>query len=304
MALDMIREHAPDAVVLDLGLPALSGLEVLSGVRQFSDLPILILSGRTDEYDRIQGLRLGADDYLVKPCSPRELAVRVSTVLRRVRPTAASGTLDYDGLRIDVAAHEVTVDEKTVELTPLEFELLLCLARSPRTVVSRAQLLRTVWDSSTEWQTTATVTEHVRRLRAKIEDAPQDPRWVITVRGSGVPLRTALSRIESRSSGATSGSSTRNTAPGPLTFTISSVPFIASIRLRLTARPRPIPATPARGHPSGRTERTRSACDGSIPGPLSRTSIRACEPTAQVVIVTVLTAGPNLITFESRFSNT
>jgi two-component system response regulator RegX3 len=184
-ALQMIRENEPDAIILDLGLPTLSGLDVLTGIRQFSDLPTLILSGRTDEGDRIQGLRLGADDFLVKPCSPHEVAVRLSAVLRRVRPAAATGVLDFDGLRIDVAAHDVTVDGKTVDLTPLEFELLACLARSPHVVVSRAQLLRSVWNSSAEWQATATVTEHVRRLRAKIEDAPQDPRWVITVRGMG-----------------------------------------------------------------------------------------------------------------------
>lgn len=184
-ALRMIREHRVDAVVLDLGLPEMSGLDVLTTVREFSDLPILILSGRTEEGDRIQGLRLGADDYMIKPCSPREIAARVGTVLRRVRPAERTTALHFEGLDIDVAAHEIMIDGHEVDLTPMEFELLVCLASSPHVVVSRAELLQTVWASSPEWQTTATVTEHVRRLRAKIENAPEDPHWVVTVRGVG-----------------------------------------------------------------------------------------------------------------------
>jgi two-component system, OmpR family, phosphate regulon response regulator PhoB len=184
-AIQMIRGGNVDAVVLDLGLPEISGLDVLTSVRDVSDVPILILSGRSDEGDVIQGLRLGADDYMVKPCSPRELAARVKTVLRRTGSPAPPTGLDFDGLQVDLAAHEVAVDGRAVELTPLEFELLVCLARSPRIVVTRAQLLECVWDSSAEWQTTATVTEHVRRLRAKIEVTPQDPRWIVTVRGLG-----------------------------------------------------------------------------------------------------------------------
>jgi two-component system, OmpR family, phosphate regulon response regulator PhoB len=184
-AIRMIREGNVDVVVLDLGLPEISGLDVLTSVREFSDLPILILSGRSDEGDLIQGLRLGADDYMVKPCSPRELAARVNTVLRRARRLSPPTQLDFVGMRIDLAAHEVAVDGRPVELTPLEFQLLACLAQRPRTVMSRAELLQCVWESSSEWQTPATVTEHVRRLRGKIEITPQDPRWVITVRGLG-----------------------------------------------------------------------------------------------------------------------
>jgi two-component system, OmpR family, phosphate regulon response regulator PhoB len=184
-ALKMIREHKADAVVLDLGLPEMSGLDVLTTVREFSDLPILILSGRADEGDRIQGLRLGADDYMTKPCSPREIAARVGTVLRRARPAEQTAALDFDGLSIDIAAHELMIDGHEVALTPMEFELLVCLARSPHVAISRAQLLESVWASSEEWQTSATVTEHVRRLRAKIEIAPDDPQWVVTVRGVG-----------------------------------------------------------------------------------------------------------------------
>ncbi len=184
-AIQVIRDGKIDAVVLDLGLPEISGLDVLTYVREVSDIPILILSGRSDEGDVVQGLRLGADDYMVKPCSPRELAARVNTVLRRAGRSSQPAPLEFEGLHIDLAAHEVMVDGHAVELTPLEFELLVCLARSPRVVVTRAQLLQCVWDSSAEWQTTATVTEHVRRLRAKIEVTPQDPRWIVTVRGVG-----------------------------------------------------------------------------------------------------------------------
>jgi DNA-binding response OmpR family regulator len=184
-ALSLIRESGPDIVVLDLGLPEISGLDVLACVREFSDVPILILSGRTDEGDRVQGLRLGADDYIIKPCSPRELAARVGAVLRRSHPNIRSSTLDFDGMHIDIDAHQIVIDGREVDLTPREFDLLVCLARSPRTAFTRAQLLRTVWVSSTDWQTPATVTEHVRRLRGKIEVAPDEPRWVVTVRGLG-----------------------------------------------------------------------------------------------------------------------
>ena len=184
-ALSLIRAGKADAVVLDLGLPEMSGFDVLAAARAFTDIPILILSGRTDEGDRIQGLRLGADDFMVKPCSPREIAARVGCVLRRARPAATTSILDFEGLHIDVAAHEIAIDGRGIDLTPLEFELLVCLARTPHVVVSRTQLLQTVWASSPDWQTPATVTEHVRRLRAKIETAPEDPQWVVTIRGLG-----------------------------------------------------------------------------------------------------------------------
>ena len=184
-ALRLIRETGPDLVLLDLGLPGVSGLDVLARVREFSDVPILILSGRSDEGDRVQGLRLGADDYIIKPCSPLELAARVGAVLRRAHPVIRSNTLDFEGMHIDTDAHQVAIDGREIDLTPREFDLLVCLARSPRTAFTRAQLLRTVWVSSTDWQTPATVTEHVRRLRGKIEAAPEDPRWVVTVRGLG-----------------------------------------------------------------------------------------------------------------------
>lgn len=181
----MIREGQADAVVLDLGLPEISGLDVLTYVRDFSDIPILILTRRSDEGDLIRALRLGADDYLVKPCSPRVLAARVNTVLRRARQVARPTRLDFVGMHIDLAAHEVAVDGCPVKLTPLEFQLLACLAQRPRTVMSHAELLRCVWESSAEWRMKSTVTEHMRRLRAKIEATPQEPRWIVTVRGSG-----------------------------------------------------------------------------------------------------------------------
>jgi DNA-binding response OmpR family regulator len=182
-ALALIRGGSFDAIILDLGLPGVSGFDLLADIRQFSDVPVLILSGRGDEDDRIHGLRLGADDYMVKPFPPRELAERVHAVLRRA--TRGGATLDLSDVRIDFSAHEVTIDGGVIELTPREFDLLAYLARSPRVAFSREHLLKSVWDSETEWQTTATVTEHVRRVRTKIETDPEHPRRIVTVRGVG-----------------------------------------------------------------------------------------------------------------------
>jgi DNA-binding response OmpR family regulator len=147
---------------------------------------VILLTARVEETDRVLGLELGADDYVVKPFSPRELVARVRTVLRRARRTPDSGdTLVYDGLRIDPRTREVTIADGAAELTPKEFDLLSFLARSPRQVFSRAQLLQHVWDSSPEYQDAATVTVHVRRIRNKIEENPDDPRWITTVWGVG-----------------------------------------------------------------------------------------------------------------------
>ena len=184
-ALAAAAEHPPHVVILDLGMPDLPGIDVLAGLRGWMTAPVIVLSARTDSADKVGALDAGADDYMTKPCYPREVATRVRTVFRRSRPSGRTSTLDFDGMHIDVAAHEILVDGLVVELTPMEFELLLCLARSPRITITRAQLLHTVWASSPEWQTGATVTEHVRRLRAKIEIAPDHPRWVVTIRGLG-----------------------------------------------------------------------------------------------------------------------
>ncbi len=131
------------------------------------------------------GLKLGADDYVVKPFSPAEIAARISTVLRRVKPDESSARLDFSGLALDLGSREVLVDGATVETTHKEFDLLAFLASSPRQVFSRDQLLDHVWGSSSEWQDPATVTEHIRRVRRRIEADPDNPRWIKTVRGVG-----------------------------------------------------------------------------------------------------------------------
>jgi len=133
----------------------------------------------------VAGLELGADDYVVKPFSPRELVARVRSVLRRTRPLGIATPVEFGPLRIDPAAREASVDGELVDLTAREFDLLAFLAATPRRVYSRAELLDHVWDSSPEWQDPATVTVHMRRIRQKLEDDPQNPRWLKTVWGVG-----------------------------------------------------------------------------------------------------------------------
>jgi DNA-binding response OmpR family regulator len=186
-ALAAVAGFRPDLVVLDLMLPAVPGLDVLRELRSGSSIPVILLTARAEESDRVVGLELGADDYVVKPFSPRELAARVRSVLRRSgsSPQNDDRLLTFDGLSIDLKSREVTVDGTTVALTPKEFDVLAHLASHPRQVYSRAQLLTQVWDSSAEYQDPATVTVHVRRVRNKIERSPENPRWIVTVFGVG-----------------------------------------------------------------------------------------------------------------------
>jgi DNA-binding response OmpR family regulator len=186
-ALAAVAGFRPDLVVLDLMLPAVPGLDVLRDLRSGSAIPVILLTARAEESDRVVGLELGADDYVVKPFSPRELAARVRSVLRRSGSSTQNDArlLTFDGLSIDLKSREVTVDGSTVALTPKEFDVLAHLASHPRQVYSRAQLLTQVWDSSAEYQDPATVTVHVRRVRNKIERSPESPRWIVTVFGVG-----------------------------------------------------------------------------------------------------------------------
>lgn len=190
-AIDALRSRPPALVILDLGLPECSGLDVLRRIREIGDLPVIIVTGRSGEADRVLGLELGADDYVVKPFSARELVARVKTVLRRSNAftTSVSSTdavsLAFDGLTIDLRSRDVIVDERSVDLTAREFDLLAFLAASPRQVFSRTQLLQRVWNSDPEWQNPATVAEHVHRLRRKVEPDPAAPRWIQTMRGAG-----------------------------------------------------------------------------------------------------------------------
>jgi len=186
-ALDLLERDEFDLVVLDMMLPGVNGLDILRSIRANGDMPVIMLTARAEESDRVAGLELGADDYVVKPFSPRELAARVNGVLRRSTPKASSvsDTIEFDGLTIDNRSREVRLDGELVEMTPKEFEVLAHLAASPRQVFSRADLLRDVWQSSPDWQDPATVTVHVRRIRNKIEADPESPRWITTVWGVG-----------------------------------------------------------------------------------------------------------------------
>jgi len=185
-ALGWLRAQRPDLVVLDVMLPGRDGLAILREVRAMGDTPVIVLTARAEEIDRIVGLELGADDYVVKPFSPRELTVRARNLLRRAtRQPDGDERLHFGTLSIDAAAREVTVQGQLVALTPKEFDVLYRLARSPRRVFSRRQLLEQVWDSSPEYQDPATVTVHVGRLRQKLEADPEHPRRIVTAWGVG-----------------------------------------------------------------------------------------------------------------------
>lgn len=180
-------DDAPDVMVLDVELPDGSGIDLLRDPRYGAMVPTVVLSSRQREGDRLAGLEAGAEDYVVKPFYPRELAARVRRAAGRrtgghaVRPTE----LAFDGLVIDLGSREVHVDGTPVELTDRELDLLAHLATFPKRVFSRADLLRDVWNSSPEWQTPKTVTEHIRRIRHKIEAEPSRPRWITTVGRAG-----------------------------------------------------------------------------------------------------------------------
>ena len=184
-ALDTIRNRRVDLVILDLALPGTPGLELLATLRRHNDLPVLIISGNNDVNTRIVGLRVGADDFVVKPVAPGEISARVGALLRRSEPIRLAGTLEYDDIIIDRDARQVFVRGQRIDLAPKEFDLLQFLASTPRRAYSRQMLLEKVWQSSVEWQQQATVTEHIRKLRIKIEDNPAAPRWICTVRNMG-----------------------------------------------------------------------------------------------------------------------
>lgn len=192
-ALEAARSSAPDLVVLDLMLPELDGYDVTRTLRKESNVPILMLTARDDEIDRVLGLELGADDYLTKPFSMRELLARIKAMLRRVRlakeeaeprATQASKRLVKGNLEIDLTRHEAYLDSEVLELKPKEYDLLVFLMQNPGQVFSREQLLEQVWG----WEFSGgsrTVDVHVRWLRSKIEQEPEKPARIITVRGVG-----------------------------------------------------------------------------------------------------------------------
>ena len=184
----LVESDPPSLVILDLMLPGTDGLELCRWIRSRSDLPVIMLTARTDESDRIVGLELGADDYVTKPFSPRELAARVRTVLRRAAPEPGRPErLAFGDVELDASAREVRKAGRTLKLTLKEFDLLWFLASHPRRVFSRDQLMDRVWGYATALDT-GTVTVHVRRLREKIEDDPSRPRFLETVWGVGYRL--------------------------------------------------------------------------------------------------------------------
>ncbi len=192
-ALDAVRRIDPDVVVLDVMLPGLDGVEVCRQLRTFSDAYVLMLTARGEEIDRIMGLTVGADDYLVKPFSPRELVARIKALLRRPRTSRAAGQAAVPGgvppgLEIDVGRRLVLVDGSPAELTALEFNLLAVLARDPGIVVTRQSLLDQLWGSAFAADDHL-VDVHVANLRRKLADDPARPRFVETVRGVGYRLR-------------------------------------------------------------------------------------------------------------------
>lgn len=197
-ALKQFAETSPDLVVLDVMLPRLDGLEVCRRIRATSNTPIIMLTARSDEMDKLVGLGIGADDYLTKPFSPRELVARIKAVLRRSLAVAppepgADDTLKFPGLKINPRTRTVEMEAGPVELTAKEFDLLYFLARHPQEVFTRTQLLDQVWDYS-YYGDTSTVTVHVRRLREKIEPDPMRPRYVKTVWGVGYKFDMAAGR--------------------------------------------------------------------------------------------------------------
>jgi DNA-binding response OmpR family regulator len=184
-AVASVRSAKPDLLVLDLGLPGRDGLDVAREIRRWSDTPIVMLTARGDETDRIVGLEIGADDYVVKPFSPKELVARVRAVLRRTRTAARGDEIVRAGdVEIDTAKMRVSVGGTQVDLTPTEFQLLATLAREPGRVFTRSQLLDAVHGVAIESYERA-IDAHVKNIRRKIEPTPGSPRYVVTVHGVG-----------------------------------------------------------------------------------------------------------------------
>ena len=186
-ALARFAEHDVDLVVLDIMLPRLDGLEVCKRLRSTSQVPIIMLTARDDELDKVIGLELGADDYITKPFSIREFRSRVRALLRRTRQSSApvdGELIERDGLVIDVPRRAVTVRGDAVQLTYVEFELLRTLAAAPGRVFSRRMLLEALWRSA-DYRDPRTIDVHVRHLREKLEVEPRSPEYILTVRGVG-----------------------------------------------------------------------------------------------------------------------
>ena len=190
-ALAAFERRHPDVVVLDVMLPGFDGVEVLRRLRATSDVYVIMLTAKADEVDRLVGLSMGADDYVTKPFSPRELVARVKAVLRRSRPETGRGDeeeqLRFDDLTVDVGRREVERAGALVELSALEFDILAALAQSPGRVFTRRQLLERVWGYD-YFGDERVVDVHIRNLRRKLGDDADEPRWIATVRGVGYKM--------------------------------------------------------------------------------------------------------------------
>jgi DNA-binding response OmpR family regulator len=196
-ALTLFRHEQPDLVVLDLMLPEIDGLDVARTIRRSSDAPIIMLTARADETDRLVGLELGADDYVVKPFSPRELVARVRAVLRRTAKSSADAeafaappVINVGELSLDLGRREVRLAGRPVDLTTIQFDLLAVLARRPGQVFTRLQLLDAVQGETFEGYE-RTIDAHIKNLRQALGDDPRDPRYILTVRGVGYKMLDA-----------------------------------------------------------------------------------------------------------------
>jgi DNA-binding response OmpR family regulator len=182
-----IETRLPDLIVMDLMLPVINGFELTRWLREFSDIPVIMLTARRDEIDRIAGLEMGADDYVLKPFSPQELVSRVRAVLRRtssIKATTGEKPITYSSMEIDPQTRLITINDHEINLTAKEFDTLWLLAQNPRQVFTRNQVLEQVWGIS-DYIDPSTVTVHIRRLREKIEPDPSNPQHLLTVWGVG-----------------------------------------------------------------------------------------------------------------------
>lgn len=185
-AIDGVKAATPDLIILDVGLADIDGFEVLRRIRASSDVPVIMLTAHADEIDRVVGLSVGADDYVTKPFSPRELVARINAVLRRGRMASPSDVdlLVFGGLRIDARSHQVWTGDEPIDLSALEFDLLTTLARNPNLVLTRRQLLDRVWGWD-HYGVERVVDVHIGNIRKAIGDDPANPLFIATVRGAG-----------------------------------------------------------------------------------------------------------------------
>jgi DNA-binding response OmpR family regulator len=193
-ALAVFRHEAPDLIVLDLNLPKLDGLDVCRTIRRESNVPVIMLTARVEETDRLIGLEIGADDYITKPFSPREVVARVRTVLRRSTPAVEPSSLIAIGaLSIDSLKHEVHLQDRLIDLTPSEFNILLAMASQPGRAFSRMELLDAAQGEAYEGYERS-IDVHIKNLRQKLSDEPRDPMYILTVYGVGYKFSDKLMR--------------------------------------------------------------------------------------------------------------